>query len=45
MLPLDVGRALNAKRNLNFCVERSKKVPWLNGYNKQIFLPNLTEEF
>ncbi len=34
-----------AEQNLNLCVERSKKVPWLNGYNKQIILPNLTEEF
>ena len=30
---------------LNLCVERSKKIPGLNGYNKQIFLPNLTEKF
>ena len=30
---------------INICVERSKKVPWLNGYIKQIFWPNLTEEF
>jgi hypothetical protein len=41
MLQLDVGRALEC----HLCIERSKKVPWLNGYNKQIFLPNLTEEF
>ncbi len=41
MLQLDVERALDC----HLCVERSKKVLWLNGYNKQIFLPNLTEEF
>ena len=34
-----------AEQSLNFCIERSKKVPWLNEYNKQIFLPNLTVEF
>jgi hypothetical protein len=41
MLQLDVARAMDC----HLCVERSKKVPWLNGHNKQIFLPNLTEEF
>jgi hypothetical protein len=45
MLPLYVGRALDAVKILNLCVERSKKIPWLNGYTKHIFRPNLTEEF
>jgi hypothetical protein len=44
MLQLYVGRALDAAKILNLCAERSKKVPRQTDI-KQIFRPNLTEEF
>ena len=44
MLQLYVGRALDAAKFLILCVKRSKKVPWQTNI-KQIFQPNLTEEF
>jgi hypothetical protein len=40
MLQLNVARAMDC----HLCIERSKKVPWLNRYNNQIFLLNLAEE-